>query len=79
MNEKLFEVGETLVCRTHSQRADGLSEINAGDTVKVLNAFTFTFDGRQIQDLTVQHKNDAPISVLTDYVKFRRVKTEVAP
>jgi len=72
MTDQPYKVGETLKCLQYVERVDGRSRIEAGQTVKVLQAFSFTHEGRQCQDLTVQHEDDMPIAVLVTPGQFAR-------
>lgn len=68
-----FRVGETLRCEQYVERRDRESHIEIGDLVKVTHAFSFEFEGRQCQDLTVQHEDDMPIAVLAEPGRFARL------
>ena len=71
----LFEVGETLKCLQYVERRDRRASINAGDLVKVIQAFAFTHEGKQCQDITVQRGHDMPIAVLVAPGRFARVSS----
>jgi len=71
-DEAPFVVGETLICAQGVERRDGLSHINIGERVKVLQAYQFAYEGKISQDITVQKGSDAPISVLVAPGRFKR-------
>ncbi len=76
--DDLFKVCETLQCIKGVGRRDGMSRIEAGESAKVTQAFSFRYKGKQCQDITVQHENDAPIAVLTSLGHFKRIDDERA-
>lgn len=71
--EASFRVGETLKCLQYVERKDGQSSIKAGDLVKVLQEFTFQFEDKTLQDLTIQHEDDIPIAVIAKPGRFARL------
>lgn len=72
MNAEFFKVGDSLKCLQYVRRYDRMSEINAGDIVKVTQEFKFEHNGKQYQDVVVQRGRDAPISVLVSPGRFER-------
>lgn len=71
-----FKIGDTLKCLRYVQRRDGISEINPGNTVKVIQAYGFTTrEGEQLQDIMVQRGHDAPITVIPHAGVFERIES----
>lgn len=73
LSESPFRVGETLRCLQYVERRDGRSSVNAGNLVKILQEFTFQFEGKTLQDITIQYEDDMPIAVIAEPGRFARL------
>lgn len=70
-----FRVGDILKCKCYVERKDGRSAVHPGQTVKVLSEFKFPFEGKQLQDLVIQHKDDMPIGVIVKPGHWEKIST----
>lgn len=74
-----YQIGDKLKVLRYIRRQDGKSELRPGDIVKVLQAYSFTHQGKELQDITVQRANDAHVAIIHHDGDFSHAEEGATP